>query len=69
MNNQLNKLGQQLFTWDTPDGYPDKIEYWAGNIVPRWSFAHLALEPELGDDASWSTRRRIAPARPRRRSI
>lgn len=38
VNNQLNNLGQQLFTWDTPDGYPDKIEYWAGNIVPRWSF-------------------------------
>jgi hypothetical protein len=38
VNNQLNNLGQQLFAWDTPDGYPDKIEYWAGNIVPRWSF-------------------------------
>jgi uncharacterized protein (DUF1800 family) len=38
-NNQLNNLGQPLFNWDTPDGYPDKIEYWAGNIVPRWSYA------------------------------
>ena len=41
-----------MFTWDTPDGYPDKIEYWAGNIVPRWSYAHVAVELELGDDAS-----------------
>ena len=39
MNGQLNNLGHQLFAWDTPDGYPDRIEYWAGNIVPRWSFA------------------------------
>ena len=39
MTGQLNNLGHQLFSWDTPDGYPDKIEYWAGNIVPRWSFA------------------------------
>lgn len=39
INNQLNNLGQPLFNWDTPDGYPDKIEYWAGNIVPRWNFA------------------------------
>jgi uncharacterized protein (DUF1800 family) len=39
MINQLNNLGHQLFAWDTPDGYPDRIEYWAGNIVPRWSFA------------------------------
>ena len=38
VNNQLTNLGQQLFAWDTPDGYPDKIEYWAGNIVPRWSY-------------------------------
>jgi uncharacterized protein (DUF1800 family) len=38
VSNQLTTLGQQLFSWDTPDGYPDKMEYWAGNIVPRWSF-------------------------------
>jgi uncharacterized protein (DUF1800 family) len=38
LNSQLGVLGQPLFSWDTPDGYPDKIEYWAGNIVPRWSF-------------------------------
>ena len=38
LNAQLGVLGQPLFAWDTPDGYPDKIEYWAGNIVPRWSF-------------------------------
>jgi uncharacterized protein (DUF1800 family) len=38
-NNQLNSLGQPLFAWDTPDGYPDKVEYWAGNIVPRWNYA------------------------------
>jgi len=38
MNQQLTRLGHPLFGWDTPDGFPDKIEYWAGNIVPRWSF-------------------------------
>ena len=42
MNNQLRTLGQQLFFWDTPDGYPDTVEYWSGNIQPRWSFANLA---------------------------
>jgi uncharacterized protein (DUF1800 family) len=35
----LNALGHQLFAWDTPDGYPDKAEYWAGNIVPKWNFS------------------------------
>ena len=37
-NGQMNNLGHPLFQWDTPDGFPDKIEYWAGNIVPRWAF-------------------------------
>jgi uncharacterized protein (DUF1800 family) len=41
INNQLSVLGHQSYTWDTPDGFPDKIEYWAGNIVPRWNFASV----------------------------
>jgi hypothetical protein len=39
INNALGTLGHRSFAWETPDGYPDKIEYWAGNILPRWSFA------------------------------
>jgi uncharacterized protein (DUF1800 family) len=38
-NGSINNLGHPLFQWDTPDGFPDKIEYWAGNIVPRWAYA------------------------------
>jgi uncharacterized protein (DUF1800 family) len=37
--NRVNTLGQPLFFYETPDGYPDKIEYWSGNIMPRWSFS------------------------------
>ena len=40
VNRQLAVLGQTLFEWDTPDGYPDRIEYWAGNITTRWQFAN-----------------------------
>ncbi len=39
LNRQLTTLGQPLFLWETPDGYPDSVEYWSGNITPRWSFA------------------------------
>jgi len=39
LNSSLSTLGHQAFAWDTPDGYPDKVEYWAGNILPRWAFA------------------------------
>jgi uncharacterized protein (DUF1800 family) len=40
VNRQLATLGQTLFEWDTPDGYPDRIEYWAGNITTRWQFGN-----------------------------
>jgi uncharacterized protein (DUF1800 family) len=40
MNGQLNSLGHLGYVWATPDGYPDKTEYWAGNIVPRWNYAN-----------------------------
>ena len=45
MNNisrQVTTLGQQPFVWQTPDGYPDTVEYWAGNILTRWNFASTA---------------------------
>jgi uncharacterized protein (DUF1800 family) len=38
-NRQLLLLGQQLFYWDDPDGYPDNMDFWAGTILPRWNFA------------------------------
>ncbi|MEO5568851.1 MAG: DUF1800 domain-containing protein [Gemmatimonadaceae bacterium] len=39
LNSRLNTIGQPLFIYETPDGYPDLVEYWSGNIMPRWSFA------------------------------
>jgi len=36
--NTSNQLGQALFLWETPDGFPDLMEYWAGNLTPRWSY-------------------------------
>lgn len=32
-------LGQPLFEWSPPDGYPDRADYWAGNVLQRWNFA------------------------------
>jgi uncharacterized protein (DUF1800 family) len=39
INNQLTTTGQPLFYWDTPDGYPDLVEYWSGNLMTRWNYA------------------------------
>ena len=39
VNTQLTSMGQSLFNWETPDGYPDSVEYWSGGIAPRWQMA------------------------------
>ncbi|MEO8560569.1 MAG: DUF1800 domain-containing protein [bacterium] len=49
MNGQLNNVGQPLFVWETPDGYPDKVEYWAGNILPRWTFGNTLAAQSAGE--------------------
>ena len=33
----LWNLGHQVGGWATPDGYPDRAEFWAGGIVDRWN--------------------------------
>lgn len=35
----LKEMGQPLFAWPTPDGYPDHYQAWQGNLLPRWKFA------------------------------
>ena len=39
-NAYLSETGQELFKWETPDGYPDAFEYWDGNLLPRWNVAN-----------------------------
>ncbi len=36
---QVTNVGQQPFTWLTPDGFPDSIDYWSGNMLTRWNYA------------------------------
>lgn len=48
-SNQLLVAGQVPFVWSTPDGYPDKLDYWVGNILPRWNFGfRIAQTGSLG---------------------
>jgi uncharacterized protein (DUF1800 family) len=35
----LTSMGQPLYDWPTPDGYPDRDTAWQGNLLPRWQFA------------------------------
>jgi uncharacterized protein (DUF1800 family) len=38
----LQKMGQPLFGWPMPNGYPVDAKSWMGGMIPRWNFA-LAL--------------------------
>lgn len=42
----LRRLGQLPFAWPTPDGYPDRDDAWAANLMPGWALAWA-----LGSDA------------------
>ncbi len=35
----LGRMGQPLFQFPTPDGYPDTSSAWVGNLITRWHFA------------------------------
>jgi uncharacterized protein (DUF1800 family) len=52
---QLTAMGQPLFFWLTPEGYPDAVEFWAGNLLPRWNAANTLStlnSAELAVDAA-----------------
>lgn len=38
----LASMGQTLFEWPMPDGYPDRGAAWTGSLLARWNFS-LAL--------------------------
>ena len=46
---QLQLVGQSLFLWEEPDGYPDDVEWWAGNILQRWNFCAYLTGLTTGD--------------------
>lgn len=45
----LTKMGQPLFEWPMPDGYPDRASSWTGSMLARWNFAHALCNGGLPD--------------------
>jgi uncharacterized protein (DUF1800 family) len=41
----LKEMGQPLYQWPMPDGYPEGAEAWTGSLLARWNFAY-----RLGSD-------------------
>jgi len=36
-------MGHDIGNWGTPDGYPDRADFWAGLIVDRWNVVNAHL--------------------------
>ena len=32
-------MGQPLYEWPMPNGYPEKTQAWTGSLLARWNFA------------------------------
>lgn len=47
MTQWLNRMGQPLYQWPPPDGYPDTAPAWASNLLPRWNFALNLLSNQI----------------------
>jgi uncharacterized protein (DUF1800 family) len=39
VQSHLTRMGQPLYEWPMPDGYPDKTAAWTGSLLARWNFA------------------------------
>jgi hypothetical protein len=47
----LDSMGMVPTLWEMPDGYPDKLEFWAPGIIPRLNFAM-----RMGNNRVWGVR-------------
>ncbi len=35
---RADQMGQPMFYWEQPNGYPDRVDWWSGLVLGRWSF-------------------------------
>lgn len=56
-----NPMGQSLFGWRPPDGYPDVKEAWSSTmpILQRWRFVNSLLEWKIGGEGEDKDQHRI----------
>lgn len=48
LQRHLEHMGQPLFQWPMPDGYPDRTSAWTGSLLARWNFAAALVEGRIG---------------------
>lgn len=57
VQDHLAKMGQPLFGWPMPDGYPDKTAAWTGSLLARWNFAWALANDGIG--GTWFDKDRV----------
>ncbi len=61
---QIVSVGQQPFTWLTPDGFPDTVEYWSGNMLTRWNYATFLANTNSAATVQFNVAPFMNPATP-----
>lgn len=46
----LTEMGQPLYLWPMPDGYPIDAPAWTGSLLGRWNFAHALATGALAGE-------------------
>jgi uncharacterized protein (DUF1800 family) len=62
LNGQVFANGHQLFDWQTPDGYPDTVEYWCGSVLPRWNFGNFLANANTATTVQFNVTPLMTPA-------
>lgn len=44
----LGDMGQPLYQWPMPDGFPEKTSAWASSLLPRWNYALALTANKIG---------------------
>lgn len=47
VQNLLAEMGQPLYLWPMPDGFPTEATAWTSSLLPRWNFASRLTANEL----------------------
>lgn len=58
VHDHLTKMGQPLFGWPMPDGYPDKTAAWSGSLLARWNFSWALAKGQI--PGTWFDKERVA---------
>jgi hypothetical protein len=48
LHEQLERMGQPLYQWPMPDGYPFGDSNGSGSLLPRWNFALALVNNQIG---------------------